>query len=153
MAVLGNSTGTVALGAAVTPDVSITTDLDIVGTISAGSGLGVTAVTDADWTSVSFSNSWANFGLGFETAQYYKDVLGFVRIRGLIKSGSVGSAAFTLPVGYRPALNIIVATVSASLFGELRIYGAGHGQAGQVVPTSPTTNTWVSLDIPAWIGN
>lgn len=50
-----------------------------------------------------FQNSWANY----DTATYYgasfmKDSEGFVHLRGIIKSGTMPSTAFTLPAGYRP---------------------------------------------------
>lgn len=49
-----------------------------------------------------FQNSWVNFGTPYETAAFYKDSNGIVHLKGLIKSGTVNTIAFTLPVGYRP---------------------------------------------------
>ena len=54
------------------------------------------------WTAPTFQNSWTNFGGGYSNAGYYKDAFGRVYLRGLIKSGTIGAAAFTLPAGYRP---------------------------------------------------
>ena len=55
------------------------------------------------WIEVtSFSNSWVNYGGGFPNAAYCKSASGIVSLKGLIKSGTVTSAAFTLPVGFRP---------------------------------------------------
>lgn len=56
------------------------------------------------WTPVTFQNSWTNYGSGYDTAAYMKDSLGFVHIKGFIKSGTTSSSTpiFTLPVGYRP---------------------------------------------------
>ena len=49
-----------------------------------------------------FENSWVNFGAPANNAAFFKDGLGFVHLRGVIKSGTVSTTAFTLPVGYRP---------------------------------------------------
>lgn len=57
-------------------------------------------------------NSWVNFGAPYATAGYYKDPFGRVHLKGHLKSGVIGSAAFTLPAGYRPAERTFVATVA-----------------------------------------
>jgi hypothetical protein len=49
-----------------------------------------------------FSNSWTNFGGTNASAAYYKDPFGRVFLKGTVKSGTVNTAIFTLPVGYRP---------------------------------------------------
>ncbi len=51
----------------------------------------------------SLLNSWVNFGSGFSNAGYWKDSEGNVHLQGLIKSGTIGQIAFTLPAGYFPA--------------------------------------------------
>lgn len=59
-------------------------------------------ITPEAWVAPTLTNSWVNFGGGLQTAAYYKDPTGRVFLRGLIKSGTGGAAAFTLPSGYRP---------------------------------------------------
>lgn len=57
------------------------------------------------WVTPTLLNGWTNFDPAEETdyrAAYMKDSLGFVHIRGTIKNGTNSSAAFTLPIGYRP---------------------------------------------------
>lgn len=49
-----------------------------------------------------FENSWVNYALGYDAAEYYKDPLGRVRLSGAVKSGGAGTVIFTLPQGYRP---------------------------------------------------
>ena len=52
---------------------------------------------------VTFENSWANVGGATDPpASFFKDKMGIVHLRGRIDSGSSGTTAFTLPVGYRP---------------------------------------------------
>ena len=102
------------------------------------------AAPGEDWTLIGggdFLNSWVNYGSVYTDAGYYKDSHGVVHIRGRIKSGSVGSPAFQLPAGYRPGAREMVAVPSNGLFGIVYI-----DQAGQVVPFSPSSNIYVSLD-------
>mgnify|MGYP001812225096 CR=1 FL=1 len=60
------------------------------------------SVDEESWSAPSMSNSWVDYGSGFQTARYRKEHNGVVRIEGLIKSGTAGTV-FTLPTGYRPA--------------------------------------------------
>lgn len=51
-----------------------------------------------------FSNSWVNYDASaWTSARYMKDSQGFVHVEGMIKNGTINTAYFTLPVGYRPA--------------------------------------------------
>lgn len=87
-----------------------------------------------------FSNSWENFGGDYETAGYYKDGAGRVHLEGLIRNGSVGSPAFTLDAGYRPANRHIFGTASGGSIGRLDILANGDVQ-----PQSPSISSWVTL--------
>jgi len=101
---------------------------------------------DTSWHEVgadgepAFQNSWVNYGSGFATAAFRKDVLGWVHLRGMIKSGTIGSAAFALPVGYRPPAHIYFACVSNGAFGDVLIITSGN-----VIP-QVGNNTWFSLN-------
>lgn len=88
-----------------------------------------------------FENSWVNWGSPYNPASFWKDPLGFVRIQGVIKTGTVGSAAFTLPVGSRPISDLIVPCVSNGVFGRIDI-----AASGTVTPVSPSSNVFVGLD-------
>lgn len=85
-------------------------------------------------------NSWVDFGLGRNPAGYYRDSFSRVYLRGMIKSGTVGAAAFTLPAGYRPANHEIFSVVSNDLFGAVNVFSDGNVQ-----PTVGN-NTYFSLD-------
>lgn len=52
---------------------------------------------------VGFTNSWANVGSTGANASYKKDSFGIIHVKGNINAGTASTAAFTLPVGYRPA--------------------------------------------------
>lgn len=51
-----------------------------------------------------FQNAWANYGaFGHIDAAFFKHALtDVVYVRGLVKAGTTGAPAFTLPAGYRP---------------------------------------------------
>lgn len=87
-----------------------------------------------------FANSWVNFGSGWQVAGFNRDPFGWVRLRGLIKSGTVGSAAFTLPPGYRPPLAERFIVSSNGTTGAVEVLADGTVQ-----PVSPSNNTYVSL--------
>lgn len=87
------------------------------------------------WTAVTFQNSWADYGGGFQTCQYRK--LGdMVQLRGLMRLGTAGTTAFTLPAGYRPSATLIV-TGGA---GSRTAFNTGAASAG-TAHTHPITQT------------
>lgn len=87
-----------------------------------------------------FQNSWVNYGSGYADAAYWKDPFGIVHLRGMISTGTVGSTAFTMAPGYRPAENHIFVALSNSAVGRVDI-----STDGTVKPVTPSSNTWVSL--------
>lgn len=87
-----------------------------------------------------FENSWVNYGSGWGEAAMWRDPLGFVHLRGLIKSGTVGTQAFLLPPGFRPGTNETFPTISNGAVGRVDVL-----TDGQVEPVSPSNNTYVSL--------
>lgn len=50
-----------------------------------------------------FQNAWVNFGGTEDTARFWKDPWGVVHLAGCMKTGVIGTVAFTLPAGYRPS--------------------------------------------------
>lgn len=94
-----------------------------------------------DWTEVtSFTGSWVNYGAGYNTAAYCVDLFGWVHLKGLIKSGSIGSSAFTLPSGYRSVERCLFGVASNGAFGEVDVTSAGL-----VIPVVGSASS-VSLD-------
>src|SRR5215472_16626669 len=95
---------------------------------------------DVAWTNVaSFTNSWVNFGSGAFSAGY-RLVGNRVFLRGAIKSGTINTAAFTLPAGYRPTANINLVAVSNLAVGAVQILSSG------VVTPAAGSNVWISFD-------
>lgn len=73
-------------------------------TVSPSSPARIAALAPEEpWIQPTLTNSWVNLA-GYQPFQYRR-VGNRVLIRGSISSGTAGSAAFTLPVGYRPPVN------------------------------------------------
>ena len=87
-----------------------------------------------------FENSWVNFHADNNSAAYYKHG-GRVYLKGRIKDGAVGSRAFLLPTGYRPAKTCVFGVDSNSAHGRVFV-----GNGGAVMPVTPSNNAQVSLD-------
>lgn len=87
-----------------------------------------------------FTNSWTNYGGDYAPAGYYKDK-DRVFLQGLIKGGTVGASAFTLPTGYRPSKRKIFTVNSSNSFGRVDILSNGN-----VFIDGMCSNAYVSLE-------
>jgi len=88
-----------------------------------------------------FTAGWVNYGNPYANASFLLGPDGFVSLHGVIKSGTVGSVAFTLPPGYRPAALHSLLTLSNGAAGRVDI-----DTTGTVTPISPSSNASVVLD-------
>lgn len=95
------------------------------------------------WKNASLVHGWKNYSGTYNPAGYFKDSLGIVHLRGLVKGGLVPREIFVLPVGYRPQHR------------ELRVVCTYNNKAGRVdilkhndgrVWALAVDNKWVSLD-------
>ena len=79
---------------------------------------------DTAWTAVSYTNSWVDFDSGHTVG--FRAIGSRVALKGTMKSGTIGSAAFTLPTGYRPVLtDCSFACDSNGAFGKLTVASTG----------------------------
>ncbi|MGF2617727.1 hypothetical protein FZC84_11875 [Rossellomorea vietnamensis] len=86
-------------------------------------------------------NAWVNYGGAFYPAGYMKDPMGFVHLRGLIRSGYSASAPFTLPAGMRPSSEILLPCLTYNnTIGRIAIKTNGD----VVIDAS---STWTSLNV------
>lgn len=93
-----------------------------------------------------FLNGWTFYGAPYEKAGYVKTPDGWVRLFGVIKSGTVGSPAFILPPGFRPDDSALpgpfaVFSSSANSIGRVDIT-----TGGAVTPILPSATGSVSLE-------
>lgn len=70
-------------------------------------------------------NSWVNYGGTAAPAGYWKDAFGVVHLRGCVKDGTADTTVFTLPVGYRPAVDHKGATTENNTARALAITASG----------------------------
>lgn len=92
------------------------------------------------WNAATLNNSWVYFGAPTNPVGYWKDPVGIVHLRGVVKSGTIGLSVFTLPVGYRPLNTEYFAVVSNGAFGRVVI-----GSDGGVTPDIGS-NAYVTFD-------
>lgn len=82
-----------------------------------------------------FQNSWVNYADGIhETAGFWKQSDGWVRLKGLVKNGTTaaGTVIFTLPSGYAPpwtcyfvvSTNSDAGVIRVETSGTVRVHGA-----------------------------
>lgn len=89
-----------------------------------------------------FLNGWVNSVTAGDTpAGFLKTESGYVNLQGAITTGTVGSAAFVLPPGYRPPTNVAFAVTSNGAAGIVTIDSGGN-----VTPVTPSSNVLVRLD-------
>ena len=110
--------------------------------VTVNGGLDQSNMAVQAWSDTTYQNSWVSYDPATYPAQYMKDSFGFVHLRGTVKSGTLNQAIFTLPVGFRPTLAMLLpfkSDIVASEYIEITNDGvvAYHGVS------SPT---WVSLD-------
>ena len=98
----------------------------------------VRGFTPEAWNTPTLSGLWVNYDSVFTPAGFYKDDMGVVHLRGLVKNGS--GEIFVLPVGYRPAYQLIFSVVADNAFGRVDITTTG------VVLFAIGSNAYVSLD-------
>ena len=92
------------------------------------------------WVAPTLLNSWVNYGGTASTVGYMKDSMGFVHLKGLVKTGSPGTVVFNLPAGYRPGSYLRIAIIASGTYGNLDIQ-----TSGDVTPTVGSS-TFTGLD-------
>ena len=93
------------------------------------------------WLTPTLINGWVAFGGAEDGPVYYKDNFGNVKLRGVVKSGTLSVSIFKLPIGYRPAKNKYFAVISNNVPGFVLI-----DPSGGVIPLAGTSNVFVALD-------
>ena len=121
---------------------ALTDIINELGSDPSGAAASLTARLDGElqptaWTAVTFQNSWVNYGAPYGNCMYRK-VGDRVFLRGIMKNGTVGAAAFTLPVGFRPPAQVQHQAAGTVQYVDIATDG--------VVTPSTGTNPSVVLD-------
>lgn len=108
------------------------------------------------WQTPTLTNSWTAFGGSFAPPRYMRKN-GIVYLKGMIASGAIGSTAFTLPTGFRPAEDGLFSSINSAVTSNNASTGTAHthnvvaiatrlrvNAAGTVVPETGA-NAYVSL--------
>lgn len=105
--------------------------------------IGAAASSQTAWTIPSLLNGWVRYDSKYADVGYFKDTLGFVHLRGLIKNGAISSTLpiFLLPPGYRPAEQLLFPVLTnPNALGRCDVTNIG-----EILPFSGS-NTWFSLN-------
>jgi hypothetical protein len=96
------------------------------------------------WIPPTLLNSWAHHSSGGHSPPgYYRDATGLVHIRGMVDSGSSGTAIFQLPAGYRPKTRFRVPAVTMS--GGVQAFAAIDIQTTGDVVAQGSGTQWLAL--------
>ena len=100
------------------------------------------AITIGAWQAPLLLNGWVNVGTPYSPAGYCSDTLGIVRLRGVVKTGTVGASTpiFKLPTGFIPPYQLVFTVVSNAALGILSVDASGN------VAAVSGNNASVSLD-------
>ncbi len=116
-----------------------TANLDVKGDVNVSGKITVKSITTSDWIAPTLENNWLNWGTPDSPAGYFKDSLGIVHLRGVVKNGRQPTI-FTLPDTYRPAYKECHAVLASAVLGRVDIQTDGK----VVVVTG--NYSWISLD-------
>ncbi|MGH7744181.1 MAG: hypothetical protein ACREQ5_05090 [Candidatus Dormibacteria bacterium] len=140
LVILGSSDVTGAIGYTPANVMGAATQVfSVANAVTAQEAVALNQLTPEAATTPTFLNSWVDFGGANQTTSFYKDPAGIVHLRGLVKSGTIGTAIFALPNGYRPTATEFFAVPSNSAFGLLLIDSSGN------VVADDGSNVWFSL--------
>jgi hypothetical protein len=118
-------------------NVNITSNLNVVGN---------TTLNQSVWIyPASLGGSWVNYGSGYSNFSYRKDSMGYLQLRGMIKSGGTGpsNAIINLSAAYRPTYNTEFMITASPSGGNAQIVIL---PTGSVYVEATTSNTWISFD-------
>lgn len=96
------------------------------------------------WQTPALGNSWVDFDTAMFAATAYRKIDTHVRLRGMVKLGTLAAAIFTLPAGYRPPKTVSFTVMSNNATARVDVTAAGvvsvqaYGTGG--------SNAFVSLD-------
>lgn len=117
--------------------------LRLVGALSVSGA--ITSDKSSGWVALTLGSSWQNYGGAETVAAYRRMADGTVRLRGSIKSGTTGTAIFTLPAGFRPAVSSreVFMAIGGPGVCEIDVGSDGVVKVAQYIASG--SNSFVSL--------
>ncbi|MCP1355472.1 hypothetical protein [Aneurinibacillus migulanus] len=98
------------------------------------------------WIKPTLLSGWTNFESDFAKTAYMKDELGFVHVKGLIKSGLTNTPVFIFPSGYRPIERNVFIAMNGESSGGVRQCRIDIFPDGSVLILNITENVFVNLN-------
>jgi hypothetical protein len=116
--------------------------LQIQGNLALSGNVSVSGLVLQDaWIAPTLLNGWVNYSTEYNSAGYFRDKQGIVHLRGLVKTGTIGSIIFNLPAGYRPEhRELMVVQTNPNTVGRCDV-----DTSGNIIAFSGN-NAWFSLD-------
>lgn len=103
-----------------------------------------TAINAAGGASPAFATGWGNLGAGYQSARFFKDPDGFVKVEGLAnRTSGTGTTLFTLPAGYRPTAVRAFGCIANGVIAQVEVRTNGAVVQSTGVGANPTN---VSLE-------
>lgn len=104
----------------------------------------VSFVPDSQFEPIPLANGWTAFGGGFEAPGYRLYPDGKLKLRGLLKPGTLamGTIVAYLPLGRRPKMNRIFAVSTNGAYAEVKIFSTD----GSIVLSTGTVTAFLCLD-------
>jgi hypothetical protein len=97
-----------------------------------------------------YQNGWSDYGGSYARVAYTMDSVGIVHLKGMMKGGTCGAVAFSLPARYCPtdAIRQAVGMTGTALPSAAIIYitPSGTGSCDISVYSGTCNNAWVSLE-------
>lgn len=122
-------TGNTVSGASFYAALDVSTYVGVIGENNFSVGTSGKLILGTGWqpvpVGVTFTNSWVDFGGSYRPTTYWKDRNNVVHLCVAMKTGTFNVAAFTLPVGFRPANDLIFTAMSNSAFGSFQVSSTG----------------------------
>lgn len=99
-------------------------------------------IANTNWQTITPASGWSNFTSAPYGQPRYRLKNGFVTCQGMMfRPSGTNTAMFTLPVGFRPSQQLIVAACGADAFAELIV-----ATTGVVTFGAGNASSWVSLN-------
>ncbi len=97
------------------------------------------------WTNFTYEHGWVDYDTTYNPGGYVKDPFGWVHLRGLVRTGTVGTSIATLPAGYRPSHIVLWDSQANGALCRTDVNPSG------TVVASSGSNAWWSLEGCVWL--